>query len=529
MPGPEITRRHALTLGGLAAAGIALLDGGGRALAAPAAPGANPNQGDPSKADLVATSDPKGNSALGFMFPGLAAFSPDPDPGAAAADLNALALSLLDPNVTQPAPGNRDNVGALGSVLTYFGQFIDHDLYLDLEPQPTALFGRDNQGLLTRPDGTNVFNFESFRFDLSSMYGGGPGVSPQLYAADGVHFLVQEDNGNGVRDVPRNPDGSAVLVEHRNDENQIILQVHVAMLKFHNAVADSMAGAGFDDVAAVVRRHYQWIVLHEFLPEIIGPDVTQGFIDGSLPTFYQPGNPNRILVPVEVSSAAYRFGHSIVRKAYEVTVTSGKLQVFNGTDADLHGGRPLGAGRQIDWGNFNKDLMRPENGPHFNFPRFVDTLISSGLFTLPIGGLQGAENAGSNVLAFRNLVRGLFYGLPSGQDVAGALGVPVVSPADALPDSVDSASISAGFAAGTPLWYYVLRESELQGGTRLGTVGGRLIGDVFTGAIAADKDGLLHDNSPTGRRWQPVPPIAPAEGQFTLADLLVFAGVAVRP
>jgi hypothetical protein len=344
---PEMSRRGFMTAAGLAAAGITLLDGGGRALAQtsrPADPPPGGFQGDPSKQDLVATGDPKGNSALGFMFPSLAAFAPDPDPAAATADLNALALSLIDPNVTA-GPGNRDNLGAIGSVLTYFGQFIDHDLYLDLEPQPTALFGRDNQGLLLRPDGTNVFNFETFRFDLSSLYAGGPSVSPQLYAADGVHMLVQEDNGNGVRDLPRNADGSAILVEHRNDENEIISQIHVAMIKFHNAVADTMSGAAFDDVAAVVRRYYQWVVLHEFLPEIIGPDVTSGFINGSLPTFYQPGNPNRILVPVEVSVAAYRMGHSMVRKAYEVNVNTGKLQVFNNTTADLHGGRPLPANR----------------------------------------------------------------------------------------------------------------------------------------------------------------------------------------
>jgi hypothetical protein len=47
--------------------------------------------------------------------------------------------------------------------------------------------------------------------------------------------------------------------------------------------------------------------------------------------------------------------------------------------------------------------------------------------------------------------------------------------------------------------------------------------------MAADKDGLLHDNSKTSKRWLPEPPIAPAEGQFGIEDLLVFAGVAVRP
>ena len=176
-----------------------------------------------------------------------------------------------------------------------------------------------------------------------------------------------------------------------------------------------------------------------------------------------------------------------------------------------------------------RPLARPENAAHFNVPRLVDTLVSSGLFNMPIGGLQGTENAGSSVLAFRNLVRGLFYLLPSGQDVAAAMGIPVISPAAALPDNVDSAAVSDGFGQGTPLWFYILRESELAGGTKLGPVGARLVADVFTGIMAADKDGLLHDASPKSRGWRPAPPIAPAAGVFGIEDLLVFAGVATRP
>jgi hypothetical protein len=461
------------------------------------------------------------------MFPGLDPLKPDPDPGVVLSDLGGLAASLLDPNVTA-GPGNRDNLGALGSALTYWGQFIDHDLTLDLEPQPTKFFTQDSNGTLLDDDTQSpVLNNESFRFDLSSMYGGGPSVSPQLYEADGVHFAIQEDNGNGVRDLQRNADGSAVLVEHRNDENQIILQVHILFEKFHNAVADTM-NTGFEDTRAIVIKYYQWAVLHEFLPEIVGQDVIDGFMDGSIQSFYKPGNPHHPMTPVEWAVAAYRFGHSIVRKAYEVTNNTGKLQVFNGTAADLHGGRPLGAGRQIDWGNFIKDLKRPENVAHFNFPRFVDTLVSSGLFTLPIGGLAGAEPQGSNILAFRNLVRGFFYGLPSGQDVAQAMGVDVISPTDILPNPLNSTPITF-FANGSPLWYYILRESEIQGGLRLGTVGGRIVTDVFLGLLQADPDGLLHDNSAANGGFQPQPPIAPSVGQFGIGDMAVFAGVATRP
>lgn len=515
----DTTRRGFLGGAAAATAGVVLLRGGGRALARPTAalkPG-----------DVPVTADPSGLSALGFMFPDLPPLRPDTDPATTVANLQALAASQLDPNVTTPAPGNRDNVGALGSVLTYWGQFVDHDNILDLQPQPTAFFTRSNQGRLIAPDGTPVSNNESFRFDLSSVYGGGPDLSPQLYEADKLHFKVAEPNGNGVRDLPRNPDGTAVLVEHRNDENEIISQVHLLFLKFHNAVADAL-NLNFADTRAMVIRYYQWAIIHEFLPEICGQDVVDGILDGSIKSFYKPKNPNHPDTPLEWSVAAYRFGHSIVRRAYEVTTTTGKLQVFNGTAADLHGGRPLPAGRQIDFGNFVTTLQRPENTAHFNFPRFTDTLISSGLFTLPIGGPAGAEASGSNVLAFRNLVRGFFYGLPSGQDVANAMGVPVIAPGDLMSRTVQSGSVT-GFDAGTPLWFYILAESEFQGGLKLGTVGGRIVADVILGVLKSDKDGLLHDNSPQHGKWQPTPPIAPAAGQFGIGDMAVAAGVATRP
>ena len=528
MPRPDTTMSRRGFLGGTAAlaAGVALLDGGGRALA-----DVTRRAGGP------VTADPSGLSPFGFMFPGLPPLRPDADPSVTLANLQALAASMLDPNVTTPAPGNRDNTGVLGSVLTYWGQFIDHDLTLDLQPQPSQFFTQSGSGALLDPAGAPVGNNESFRFDLSSVYGGGPALSPQLYEVDGVHFKIQEPNGNGVRDLPRNPDGSAILVEHRNDENEVISQVHTVFLKAHNAIADTL-GLGFEGTRALVIKYYQWVLLHEFIPEVCGQDTVDGMLDGSIRSFYNPGNPAHPMTPVEWSTAAYRFGHSIVRKAYVLNgdkdpVTGAllhKLQVFNGTDADLHGGRPLPAGRQIDWAHFVAGLRGTVPDAEFNFPRFTDTLISSGLFTIPIGGPAGAEASGSNVLGFRNMVRGFFYGLPSGQDVAAALGVPVISPGDVMAGSQATAGkILPGFETGTPLWFYVLAESELAGGTRLGPVGARIVADTFLGILKADPDGLLHDNSPEHGRWQPQPPIAPAPGRFGIADAVVFAGLAARP
>jgi hypothetical protein len=521
----EISRRAMLQrfgIGGAALGAVTLLDGGGRAFAKVPT--------DTPAADHLppATSNPSGLSKFGFMFPRLPGLH-DTDPSIGMDQLAALALSMQDPGVNFPAANNRDNTES-ASVFTYLGQFIDHDLTLDLEPQPTVFFAQDSDGMLLDDEGGSVFNNESYRFDLSSVYGGGPTRSPQLYESDRLHFRVVESNANGVRDLPRNPDQTAILVEHRNDENEVISQVHTAVLKFHNAVVDSGV-RDFARAAMLTRQHYQWIVVHEFLPHIIGQDVVDGLLNGTIPRFYKPTDMVRPFTPVEWSTAAYRFGHSQVRLAYQIarpvsaTAAPVKVQVFNLAGTDLHGGRMLPAANLIDWGQFVPALRRPENtgteagaNEHFNFPRQIDTFLSKSLFALPIGGQTGAESSGSNSLAFRNFVRQFFYNTPTGQAVAAAMGLPVISPTDAIDPTV-----VPGFEKATPLWYYILKESELAGGLRLGPTGGRIVGDVLLGLIESDPLGIIR------QPFTPQPPIAPTAGQFTMADLLVFAGVATRP
>ena len=56
-----------------------------------------------------------------------------------------------------------------------------------------------------------------------------------------------------------------------------------------------------------------------------------------------------------------------------------------------------------------------------------------------------------------------------------------------------------------------------------GPVGARINTDVFLKILELDNKGILDG------KFQPAPPIAPAPGQFTLADLLVFSGQASYP
>ena len=120
---------------------------------------------------------------------------------------------------------------------------------------------------------------------------------------------------------------AALLGDHRNDENTILSQFHLAMLRFHNAVTDRVlaqypgrsAGHVFGLAQRMVRWHYQWIILHEFLPLTIRQDRVDNLMRNGL-KFYDPhsgagGNPR---IPVEFAVAAYRFGHSQVRPSYRV-------------------------------------------------------------------------------------------------------------------------------------------------------------------------------------------------------------------
>src|SRR6266487_3976735 len=71
--------------------------------------------------------------------------------------------------------------------------------------------------------------------------------------------------------------------------------LHLALLRFHNVVAADVAadlGPGFTpeeifaEAQRIVRWHYQWIVVHEFLPHTIGQAMTDDVLTNG-PKFYR--------------------------------------------------------------------------------------------------------------------------------------------------------------------------------------------------------------------------------------------------
>jgi hypothetical protein len=382
---------------------------------------------------------------------------------------------------------------------TYLAQFIDHDLTFD----PTPFTDR-------RHDPHALVNFRTPRLDLDSVYGLGPDVQPHLYDWDseppGARLLVGCNPRDGTVDLPRNQQERALIGDPRNDENLILAQLHLLFICFHNAVVDHLAGERtprserFETARQLVRRHYQWIVVHDFLPKVVGGGMARRVLAGR-EFFEWRGEP---FMPFEFSGAAYRFGHSMVRDRYGL-----KRLPPTGSGADsvpfgeLAGHRALTRRHVIDWERFF-DLGAPR-GPQASFP--IDTALAKPLFELPDG---------EPALARRNLLRGLKLGLPSGQDVADALGAPVLEPEELqIDENVESRDV---LLRSTPLWYYVLCEAEQRAkGKQLGPVGGRIVGEVLVGLLEADTDSYLNADP----AWEPGQLGTPKP--FTMATLVGFA------
>ena len=110
-------------------------------------------------------------------------------------------------------------------------------------------------------------------------------------------------------------------------------------------------------------------------------------------------------------------------------------------------------------------------------------------------------------MAILDMVRGRSLGLPSGEAVAAAMGFE---------------RHDLGLGAQTPLWYYVLKEAEIDnGGLRLGPTGATIVAEVLVGLLAGDPSSYLR----MAPKWTPELPSA-VPGEFTMADILRFAGVA---
>ncbi len=418
--------------------------------------------------------------------------------------------------ITEPelSPDNPDNPSqSAGS--TFVGQFLDHDIT------------SDGTSRLGQPESVDrSMNLRSARFDLDSVYGGGPGESPNLYRSDD-RFQFRVESGGLFEDLPRDGSGTAIIADARNDENMIISGLQVAFLLFHNRVLERVRAEGlrdqaaFDEARRLVRWQYQWLLLHQFLPQYVG----QSMVDDVLNNGRRHFDPRRAAIPVEFQTSAYRFGHSLIRPSYRANLAGDDGEpffapVFDPTQFGVSDPEDLAGGhraprRFIGWQTFF-DFDDGEVKPN----KRIDTKISTPLFQLPMGAIATSrgEPIGPLSLPTRNLLRHITWGIPSGQTVAATMSAPTL----AATDLADIDAIVPRLAGRTPLWLYVLREAEVMAdGLHLGPVGGRIVAEVFIGLLQMDPGSYLSAEPD----WRPTLPARGGVGDFRMADLLTVAGV----
>jgi hypothetical protein len=246
---------------------------------------------------------------------------------------------MRDPNPESPERDNPDI--PLG--LTFFAQFIDHNLTLDITP----LFAMQQ-------DPAAVTDIRSSNLDLNAVVDYLLATDPQKYVGEGANPTL------------------------------------------------------FRDASQTAHWHYQWIIVNEFLPKIIGAEVVQEVVThGRL--WYRPAEQGYQYpyMPVEFSTAAYRLGHAMLRQHYVIN-DGFQANLF---DMPVFGNPRIDASKKLDFTKF------------FDFPgkpaaqraRRYGAIITPPVFELPF--IDPIDDP-PVVLPQRNMLRARLFKVPSGQEVA---------------------------------------------------------------------------------------------------------------
>jgi Animal haem peroxidase len=453
----------------------------------------------------------------------------------------ALSDSTLEKVARAMTPEGGRRTSRIPAGYTYLGQFVDHDLTFD---RTTVMLGE-------RVTPAQLLQARSPSLDLDSLYGAGPqDPASAVFYEDDVHLrmgrtdAIDPDPAMQGFDLPRRTSGPArrrrraVIPDPRNDENLAVAQTHLAMIRFHNRVVDTLPSSvpqaqRFLTARETVVKHYQWLLRHDYLPRICDGRVLRDVFRNGRKAFEVGASPTAVpTMPIEFSVAAFRLGHSMVRDEYNWNRrfdfgngTLGLLFEFSGGSGTLGGGRRLPSNwiadfrRLYDFDEAGRaNLVVPET--RFNRAMRIDTSLVGALRRVP-----GFPRDEAN-LALRNLLRAKMLRLASGQQMARFLrskGVSLERLTRAeIRNGRNGAELDSltrpqrdAFLRDTPLWFYLLREAELGGG-KLRGVGARLVAETFHRAMEGSEFSIVRDSS-----WRPT--LGPDSQTFRMVDLLLFA------
>ena len=411
--------------------------------------------------------------------------------------------------------GGNSNIPA---AYTFFAQFVDHDITLDVSSQL-------NSAKIQDP--LKVPNLRSMTLDLDCIYGFGPEASPYLYEDEklvvgnpknerDLRRVITTDSSGEIDSV-----GRALIGDPRNDENLFISQLQYAFHLFHNKLFDRCHD--FEEAQRQARFHYQYVVLNDFLRRVCDDKIYEfsykRLFKCDEPLIYELDRAGKLQMPVEFSVAAYRFGHTMVRNKFQPNSKKTNVELFSN---ELSNGFSFVKPElTVEWEHLFSTGSLCKS-------KLIDEQLANELIVLPDEVVGSGADDLERSLAFRNLVRGRSLGLPDGRAVAHAIadaGYPLDPDIDLKLNNVKGwskvpAGVKSELKESIPLFFYLLRESSVcNNGEKLGPTASAILMEVFGGI-------LLHCNSSfLNSDWSPSDSIAGFNSDLTLEDILKFVGV----
>ncbi|MEL7728097.1 heme peroxidase family protein [Citromicrobium bathyomarinum] len=480
-------------------------------------------------------------SEFGYMFRG-SGLAEDPD---AFDKLERLGAAMISDSGQMMGPSGQP------AILTYFGQFIDHDITLNTDTDPASLpdFSvAPDDGKLVLNDRAhvkaNIRNGRNPTLSLDSVYGDQSDREELL--RDGARMRIGETDQGTPEDLPRfkavAPDriddvdifaSTAFVADGRNDENLIVAQLHLAFLRFHNAVMDHLDAAEphldpdqkFARARDLTTLHYQWLVANVYLPGICDRQALETVWQSGAARYRAFVGSGAGQIPFEFSVAAFRFGHSMIRPEYVFNANFGpdgrlgpatlrEMFAFTGGENSAFAeNAKLPKVWVIDWSNF---LVADDDA---RTARPTDTSLADGLDRLDvmIDALR--------VLPVRNLRRSYVLNIPTAQSVQAEVDAVPLSDKE-LRGFGNDLLADLGYLEDTPLWLYILLEAELRaGGKTLGPMGSTLVAEVLIGLLLQDKNSILHRGTGKAASWVPSDAGLGGSPIDSFEKFLRFAGV----
>ena len=233
---------------------------------------------------------------------------------------------------------------------------------------------------------------------------------------------------------------------------------------------------------------YHWLILHHYVYKIIDPSIANDIMENGAQFYTNPYS-----IPLEFSGAAFRIGHSQSRASSQLNdwTTAGIFDLGSFEKADVY----------VDWA-YLFDL----GDGKVEYANKIDSKIAAAFHDLPF--IKNESDPRQRSLVFRNLKRGVVYGLPSGESIAKRM---CLTPID-IPECYELG------LSGTPLWFYILKEAELlHDGKHLGPVGSRIFGEVFISILKNDPNSYLVQHP----KWEPNG-LGNEKGVFGFRELISF-------